>query len=597
MDRIDETLARHWRTFVVLAWIGYCAFYLFSRWGAIHYFALGDTDDNLRLVQVRDLLNGQGWFDLRQHRLDPLHGGANIHWSRLVDLPLAGIILALRPFVGGARAEMWASAIAPLLPLLPLLGALALIARRLIDPRAAILPLAALMFAGSTTGMFQPTRIDHHGWQLALLAVALAGVADPKRLRGGLTAGIACALSLAIGLELIIYLALIGVAQVLFWVADGKERDRLLPFAVSLAGGTTIAYLAFASYDNRGPVCDALSQVWLADALLGSALMAAMAMAGHGRLARWPVRLGVAVLAGAVLAAFHAFAFPHCLSRLEGVSPLATELWLSHVKEARPIYRHGWEIATLTLALPIGGLIGYGLLVRRSRRDSDLLRRTIGVAVPAVAALALLFWQTRTGPAAQMMAIPGSVAIVALLAPRAFNSGSSLMRVLGTVLAVVIGLGALVPLITNFVPFPKDKQTALGKRVAIANRRCPTIAALRPIARQPAGTIFTYVDFGPRIIAMTHHSAIAGPYHRNDDAIANSMLAFRGDAAQAHRIMVDDYRADYVLICPDQSSATIFMSEAPKGFYVQLARGQVPAWLQPVDLGPKSPWKMWKVTG
>ena len=597
MDEINETLARHWRTFVVLAWIGYCGWYLFNRWGPIHYFALGDTDDNLRLVQVRDLLNGQGWFDLRQHRLDPLHGGANIHWSRLVDLPIAGLILALRPFVGGARAEMWASAIAPLLPLLPVLGALALIARRLVDRRAGVLPLLAVMFAGSTTGMFQPLRIDHHGWQLALLAVALAGVADARRLRGGLTAGIACALSLAIGLELIIYLALIGVAQVLFWVADRKERDRLLPFAISLAGGTTIAYLAFASYANRGPVCDALSQVWLADALLAGALLAAMAMTRNARLERWPIRLGIAVVAGAALALFHAFAFPHCLSRLEGVSPLATELWLSHVKEARPIYRHGWEVATLTLALPIGGLIGYGLLIWRARRDADLVRRTIGVAVPALAALALLFWQTRTGPAAQMMAIPGSAAIAFLLAPRAFNSGNSIVRVLGTVLAVVIGLGALVPLITNYVHFPKEKQTAMGKRIAKANRRCPSIAALRPIARQPEGTIFTFVDFGPRIIAMTHHSAIAGPYHRNDDAIANSMLAFRGDAAQAHRIMVDDYHADYVLICPDQSSATIFMSEAPKGFYVQLARGDVPGWLQPVDLGPESPWKMWKVTG
>ena len=132
---------------------------------------------------------------------------------------------------------------------------------------------------------------------------------------------------------------------------------------------------------------------------------------------------------------------------------------------------------------------------------------------------------------------------------------------------------------------------------SVANRRCPTLAALRPIARQPKGIIFTFVDFGPRIIAMTHHDAIAGPYHRNDRAIADSMLAFRGDAAQAHRIVADTYHANYLLICPDQSSATIFMAEAPKGFYVQLARGEVPPWLAPVDLGPNSPWKMWRVVG
>jgi hypothetical protein len=56
-----------------------------------------DPDDALRLQQVRDWLGGQGWFDLTQHRLDPLHGGVPMHWSRLVDLPLAGVMLALRP--------------------------------------------------------------------------------------------------------------------------------------------------------------------------------------------------------------------------------------------------------------------------------------------------------------------------------------------------------------------------------------------------------------------------------------------------------------------------------------------------------------------
>ncbi|MEO5808859.1 MAG: AcrB/AcrD/AcrF family protein [Sphingomicrobium sp.] len=592
LDKVNEVLVRRWRLVVVIAWLLYAAWYLFDRWGAIHAFALGDTDDNLRLAQVRALLDGQRWFDLRQHRLDPLHGGANIHWSRLVDLPIAGLILGLRPLFGGIQAERWASAFAPLIPLLPMLGALALITRRLVDPRAAVLALAALLFAGSTAGMVQPLRIDHHGWQLALLAVSLAGLADPRRARGGVIAGVASALSLTIGLELIIYAALIGVAQVLFWVVERDERRRLVAYAASLSGGTALGFLLFASDANRGAVCDALSSVWLSDALLGGGLIAGLAML---RVEKWTIRLGLAAAAGIVLAAFHALAFPHCLSRLEGVSPEATQLWLSHVKEARPIYRHGAEVAALTMALPISGLIGYALLVWRARGEPDLLRRTLAVAAPAFTALALLMWQTRTGPAAQMMAIPGSVAIVFILAPRAFASNNSVVRVLGTVLAVVAGLGALVPLGSDY--FPKDKVTALGKRVAIANRRCPTLAALRPIARQPKGTIFTFVDFGPRIIAMTHHDAIAGPYHRNYPAIVDSMLAFRGDAAQAHRIVADKYHADYLMICPDQSSATIFMAEAPKGFYVQLARGEVPAWLAPVDLGPNSPWKMWRVVG
>ena len=589
LDRLIAWSARHWRIVVLLFWIGYAAYAIFDRWAQVRGFALGDTDDNLRLAQVRALLDGQGWYDLVQHRLDPVHGGADIHWSRLVDLPIAGLILALRPLLGGAEAERWAATVAPLLAFLPMLFGLALITRRLVDPRAVPLVVDTLLFAASTTGMIQPLRIDHHGWQLAFLSLALAGMADPDRRRGGVTLGLASAASLAIGLELLIYLALLGVVTVLFWVANRIERDRLSAYAVSLSGGTALAFLLFASNANRAPLCDALTPVWLGDALVAGALMLALSRLPSGR---WPARLGLALAAGAVIAIFHALASPQCLQRLEGVSEEATRLWLSHVREARPIYAHGTQVMALMLSLPVAGLIGYGLLAWRARTTPDLMRRTLGVALPPLAALILLFWQTRTGPAAQMMSLPGAVAVAFILAPLVFNHRIRWLRIPGTVLVVLAGLGALVPFIYTYIP---DKpQTAAKKAVGIANRKCPSLAALAPVARQPRGIVFSFIDLGPRLIAVTRHDAIAGPYHRNDRAIADVMNAFRGDEAQAHRIIAD-YGSDYLLICPNMSTATIFQSEAPNGFYMQLLRGKVPAWLQPIDLGKGSPYRMWKV--
>src|SRR3954452_10051541 len=250
--RALDLIEREWKWVVLLVWLAFCASFLVDKWSDIRWFGLGDTDDNMRIMQVRALLHGQDWFDLRQYRLNPPYG-ANIHWSRLVDLPIAGLILGLRPFLGGAGAERWAVAIAPLLPYLVLLFSLALTARRLIDPRAYPLALLAIFFAGSTNGMFMPERIDHHGWQLALLALSMAGIADPRRTRGGLVLGISSALSLAIGLEMIIYLALAGAAMVLFWVVDKDERDRLRAYALSMTGTVALAFLMFASYDNRNP--------------------------------------------------------------------------------------------------------------------------------------------------------------------------------------------------------------------------------------------------------------------------------------------------------------------------------------------------------
>ncbi|MGN6059284.1 MAG: AcrB/AcrD/AcrF family protein [Sphingomicrobium sp.] len=589
-ERAVELIERKWKLIVVLAWLAFCAWYIFNSFDNIQYFRLGDTDDNMRMMQVRGLLHGQGWFDLRQHHLNPPIG-FNIHWSRLVDLPIAGLILALRPFLGGPGAERWAAGIAPLLPYLLLIFSLSITARRLIDPRAYPLAIAALMFAGSTNGMFMPERIDHHGWQLALLALSVSAITDPKRVRGGITLGVSTALSLAIGLEMIIYLAILGAAAVLFWVQDVTERERLRDYAVSLGGATALCFLVFASYDNRAPVCDALSPVWLSDALLGGALMYGLALLSPGD---WRKRLALAIVAGAIIAAFHALMWPHCLQRLEGVSPEVDRLWLRYVKEARPFYRHGWRIATLIIGLPITGLIGWGLLAWVRRRDPVMLRRVLGAAAPALAATLLLFWQTRTGPASQMLATVGCAALVWILVPLAWNSKSSVVRVVGAVVFTVVGVGAGAPFVLRFIPEPPPTKEDVA--IGHANALCASLWGMRPIALQPKGLVFTFVDLGPRLITITHHDAIAGPYHRNGQQIADVMNAFRGDADQAHRI-IDKYHATYLLTCPMSSTTTIFTSETPNGFYGQLEAGKVPNWLQRVQLPKDSPFKMWRIVG
>jgi len=588
--RALDWVGRNWKWLTVLVWLCVCAWWIFNSWSRIRWFGLGDTDDNMRIMQVRALLNGQGWFDLRQYRMNPPFG-ANIHWSRLVDLPIAGLILGLRPFLGGAAAERWAVAVAPMIPYLLLLFSLALTSRRLLGAVAYPLAFATLMFADSTNGMFSPERIDHHGWQLALLALSVSSIADANRVRGGLTLGISTALSLAIGMEMIIYLALAGAAVVLFWVDEPGERERLRAYALALAGGTAFSFLVFASYANRAPVCDALSPVWTSDLLLCGAMAFGLAWLTPGD---WRKRLALAAAAGVIVAAYHALMWPDCLQRLEHVSPEVDRLWLSHVKEARPVYLHGWRIAVLICALPVTGAIGWAAMIWQSRADRELMRRSIGAAIPGVAASLLLLWQVRTGPAAQMMAVVGGAAIMWFLLPRFWTSKNSLALILGTVLVVVLGTGWAVPVVVGRIPempdTPRDK--AIGK----ANRLCSSLWGLHAVALQPKGVVMTFVDLGPRLITVTHHDAIAGPYHRNGQQIADVMNFWRGSADQAHQLAAK-YHANYVLSCPDSSTTTIFMSETPKGFYAQLQQGHVPNWLAPVQLPADSPYRMWKVVG
>ena len=582
-----ERLERHWRLLLLLFWVGFAGYLVVGRWAAIQGFSLGDTDDNLRMMQVRALIEGQGWYDLRQYRLNP-PSGADIHWSRLVDLPIAGIKLALAPLLGGRAAELVAVATAPLLPMLVAMAAMAVIARRLVHPWAFLIALALLAGAGSARGMWMPLRIDHHGWQLALLAVAVSALTDPRRARGGILLGISTALSLAIGMEMLLYLAVTGAVSVLRWVLDREEARRLLAYGATLGGGTALGYLIFVSEANRAPVCDALSPVWLSAMTGAAGLSVGLALVNPGSRG---ARLALAALCGAMLAGAFAWAWPHCLSRLEGSSPELERLWLSRVREAMPVWRHGARTASLILTLPVAGLVGYALMLWTNRRDPRRLVPWLSLALPALLAAALLMWQTRAGPAAQLLAIPGASALLWALLVWLRRQRLAIVRIAGAAVAILVVAGIGAGWIGALFP---QEISAFRRTVNIANARCATLAALRPIARQPAGTVLTFVDLGPRLIATTPHSALAGPYHRNADQIIDVMRAWRGDAANA-RDTVERYDVDYVLICPNMSESTIYRSEEPEGFYAQLHRGRPPEWLSPVPLPEDSPYRMWQV--
>jgi hypothetical protein len=587
-----ERLERHWRWWVALIWLVACCWLAYQKWAQIRGFGLGDTDDNIRIMQVRALIGGQGWYDLRQYRLNPPFG-ADIHWSRLVDLPIAGIKLALAPLIGGADAEKAAVAIAPMLPMGVAMAAVSLIVRRMLGPLAFGLALAILLCAPSDVGMWSPLRIDHHGWQLALLAVSVSALTDPNRARGGLTLGLSTALSIVIGMEMLPYLALTGAAAVLLWAYEG-ERDnsrQLLAYGASLAGGIALGFVLFASYANRAPVCDALSPVWL------SALMAAGAIAallGMLRLENGWLRLGCAALAGALLAGAFAHFWPQCLGRLERLDPEADYLWLRNVLEARPIYRHSRDVIVAVCTIPAIGLLGYFAMLGKTRHEGRDFRIWLALAAPAFTAAGLLLWQSRAGPAAQLLAIPGATALGWLLIPLVWNSRFMIVRVVGVVAIFVIISGVGLENALGWLPRKHNGGGSGDKAVDRANGLCPTLWAMRPIALVPKGYVLTHVDLGPRLIAVTPHDAVAGPYHRNGRDIAEVMKSFRGTADYAKSV-IDRRRVDYVLLCPGISESTIYASEAPDGFYMQLMHGRVPKWLAPVPLPKESPFRMWRV--
>ena len=578
-----------WRRWVIVFWLIGCIVLVTMRWGAIQGFSFPDTDDNMRMSQVRALLGGQGWYDLRQYKLNP-PGGFNIHWSRIVDVPIAAIELIVRPWFGTFVAEKTAGALAPLLPLGVVLGAMAVAVRRLVAPGAFAFAAALVFVTPDAMRMFMPLRVDHHGWQLAMLVLTVAGMADRRAARGGLVMGLSSAASLTIGLELMPFLVICGVAAVLRWVWEAKgEADRLRLYGVTLALGCTLGYLGFASYDNAVPRCDVLSPVWLSTMVVAGALALSLS---YAPLQKPLHRLALAGLGGALIAAFFVFAWPQCLGRPEGVSPELYRLWLSNVREAKPLYAQSWSTAVQTAVLPVIGIIG-SLWALGSARGTPRLAPWATVTLTSIVSTLLLFWQMRSGPAAQLMAVPGATALAWAILPRLARHPRLWVRAFGVPAIVLLVTGGAAAIGTTLTK--ADKPSAFTKRVNRANFLCPSLSAIRPVARLPATTIFTFVDLGPRLITVTHHKAVAGPYHRNGDAILDVHHAFGGTPEAARAIMLR-HGATLLLTCPNMSEATVHQARHKTGFYSRLVKGERFDWLTPIPLPRDSPLKLWRIS-
>ena len=224
------------RKLLLVIWAATVATYLVAGGGQSL-----STDDAMRLVQVRDFLAGQGWFDLTQYRLDP-PDGVDMHWSRLIDLPIALLIRLARwlaPSAGRALgATVWPAGL-----LLALLFGAVRLARELAGDAAARLALIFAALMAPVLQHFRPGAIDHHNVQLVLMLWSLALLVR-ERPRDAALAGTMCALSLAIGQEMAPVIAGLRGLVALRWIMRGDESRTAAAFGMSFAAATLVLFVA-----------------------------------------------------------------------------------------------------------------------------------------------------------------------------------------------------------------------------------------------------------------------------------------------------------------------------------------------------------------
>jgi hypothetical protein len=548
------------------------------------------TDDAMRLVQVRDLIGGQGWFDLVQHRLDP--PGASMHWSRVIDAPLAGLILLLRPLLGMHGAEAVTIFLWPVAVFGGVLVLIAALAGKLSDKAASSQVTAVMLAVLSAPALihFRPGAIDHHNAQIGLLLALILLVSQIERstIKAAM-AGAVASLSLAIGIEMLPAILPIGVAGFGLFIWRGASVARQIgAFGAALAASSLVLAAALVPLPSlASPVCDAFGgPVLLLVAGGGISFVIMVEIDRYYSSLRLRVVTGAA-LAIALLVAFLSL-FSECIALPYGqLDPIVTSLWVDRVAESislRTMLQLAPQKVLGFYGFPVMTL-GFALAALIQSNPVGRFRWIVGI-VPLAALTALSVWELRGTAAASMVAAPIFAASLAVLWPARAAGRSLLFLALAASPAsfAVLGLSAK-PLIEFIAP----KMTIPD----IQPSKCQTVSEAASLIKLPKGRVMAPIDLGPAILLQTDHAVFAAPYHRNNDgntAMLKLMLAPMPTARQ----MLADRRVDYVVICsaaPDQDMVKL----APEGLAARLGRSETPDFLEPLDLDPAHNISVWRV--
>lgn len=575
---------------VAALWALAVAITVATSWSRIATLSMWDPDDFMRLQQVRDWLAGQSVFDVTQYRLAPPTGYA-MHWSRIVDAPIAALCLLFRPLLGSVAGERAAIAIVPLLILAGIMAAAALATARLADRRAAL--LAAMLAVATPLILFQtlPMRIDHHGWQTMMGLSALAALFDRRPRRGGMLAGAAMAVWLAVSFEGLPMAAAIGALLGLRFVTGGTRLgdDVRLRGFVTVFGMATLAL--FVALHGRpawtGRYCDAVGPAWSGPLLLAPLLLSFLIpwAAAKGAAARAALLL-LSAVAGVGLLAVTA---PACLDGpFVALDPLVRSIWYENVMEGMPVWRQPANNLVVLLCFPIVG-IGGALVARATAATAAARRNWTAALLLMLAAFGVSMLVQRAGALAHGYALPGAAVLLSRLLGAIGRWKRMPARVLASAAALLlvapIGATALAGLLLDAVG-GEDDATGAGSACAAP---CNRFGALD---RLPPAYILSALDIAPRALVNTRHRFAGSGYHRNVAAIHRVIAAFLSPPEVAKRTMAENGMT-YVLIDPGEAEAEIYRQAAPDGLMALLLTGRAPTWLEPVPL-PGSPLRLWR---
>jgi hypothetical protein len=564
-------------------------------WRTTRFF---DTDDAMRLVQVRDLLNGQGWFDLIVHRLNPPNAVLS-HWSRVIDVPLAGMILFFSLFTSRESAETLTRLAFPLLVQFAYFAALFALFRRMAGRRALIAGFFLAVLCSTTNMQYLPGRIDHHAPQILLLVLmalmsvrCLAGSPAGPPARAAVLLGCLIPLSMAISVENLPFIVVILAVFSFGWIFAHEPAQRALrPLGSALIVASILAFVSTVPPTRYlDPVADAFGIGHLA-VLVTTGLLFIVSTFMTPHLRSRNARLALMLAAGLVLVGAIAVWCPYLLhDPLSGVDPLVRSTWLSRVREARPLWLVLMRAPTEIIPHVGPLLLGIAAIVWAIRATSGATRwQWIALGALALVGTLASIWQVRALTSVLPIALVGGVWAV-VQAMHRFETEKMPWAAVKPASVAVLFCVQIWQGVVQAMPQSLPARAEMSDESAIAADTCFDAASYAPLRALPAtqvlgpiDKVLGPIDLGPYILVYTPHTIVAAPYHRDNDGnrlFIETMLASPGNA----RALAEKSQAGILAFCPFAREITLLYAKlAPDGLAAALLRGQPPAWLSRID--------------
>ena len=518
--------------------------------------AASDADDIMRLLSVRDWLAGQSWYDTRQAGV-AVEGGLTLHWSRLVDLGIAAIIWPLSLIIPMERAEAAGLVLWPLLLMAVLILVTVRESLRQFGPYAAMGAAICLLISPLFVSYFSPGRIDHHNVQILLLTVAVFALLRPDDgWRSGAVAGLATAFSLAVGLEMLWALAIVGaILGLRLLLRPEASANGLLGYACVLVPASFILFaVQTAPSQWNARYCDQLALPLLS--AISAAAAAAVVLAVLSRRLRSVLHRAAAF--ALVTPIFFAPVLPILLPCTSGpygeLPPAVQDAIYTQIKEATSalmIFEQAPSVFHVTI-MPLAISVVIASLLWVLDRDTSR-RNKVGI-------LLIFGWIAGLGTLHQVrMILPGAVVmpmLVGYILVRTLEvSSAGWHRIPAGIAAVVLGLISVVYPYAYLEAATLRAPATASKQQNDASTefyyQCRTEEVLQKLRTLPHGVVLSSMNLGPSILLSAGHQILSAPYHRSPTAITNGFAPFIQDG-NAFLATVDEVGADYVVLCRNE---------------------------------------------